>query len=95
MRLHRTWSIVIALAAAFGLAGCESLDLESIWNSKKPLPGERRAMFPQGVPGVEQGVPPDLVRGYQQPAETEPAPPPEAPAAEKPKRTRAKAAKKD
>ena len=27
-------------------------------------------MFPQGVPGVPQGVPPDLVQGYQPPPET-------------------------
>ncbi len=58
----------LLLAAGLALAGCETFDLESIWSSKKPLPGERRAVFPQGVPGVQQGVPPDLVRGYQPPA---------------------------
>ena len=41
--------------------------------SKKPLPGERRPVFNSGVPGVAQGVPPELVKGYQAPAE---APPP-------------------
>ena len=30
-------------------------------------------MFPAGVPGVPQGVPPDMVKGYQPPPE---APPP-------------------
>ncbi len=30
-------------------------------------------MFPEGVPGVPEGVPPDMVKGYQPPAE---APPP-------------------
>ena len=29
-------------------------------------------MFPQGVPGVPQGVPPDMVKGYQPPAEEPP-----------------------
>jgi hypothetical protein len=43
-----------------------------IFNTKKKLGGEREPLFPQGVPGAEQGVPPDLVKGYQ--------PPPEAPA---------------
>ena len=33
------------------------------FNTKKPLPGERKAVFPGGVPGVPQGVPPELVRG--------------------------------
>ena len=40
---------------------------------KKPLPGERRAVFPEGVPGVPQGVPREMVKGYQPPPE---APPP-------------------
>jgi hypothetical protein len=43
-----------------------------IFNSKKRISGDREPVFPQGVPGAETGVPPDLVRGYQ--------PPPEAPA---------------
>ena len=38
-----------------------------IFDNKKPLPGERRAVFPEGVPGVPQGVPPELVKGYQAP----------------------------
>jgi hypothetical protein len=46
-------------------------------------------VFPEGVPGVPQGVPPEMVKGYQPPAE---APPPviEAkPARPKPKKTAA------
>jgi hypothetical protein len=46
--------------------------------SKKPLPGERRAVFPEGVPGVQQGVPPELVRGNRQAMEAPPEPPPPA-----------------
>src|SRR6185295_10068509 len=42
-------------------------------SSKTPLKGERRSVFDSGVPGVPQGVPPELVKGYQPPAE---APPP-------------------
>ena len=56
-------------------------------SSKTPLQGERRPVFPTGVPGVPQGVPPEIVKGYQPPAE---APPPvvEAkPAKPKPKKT--------
>ena len=69
-----------ALLSALVLAGCESFDpldklseLDIMGASKKPLPGERRAVFPEGVPGVPQGVPPEMMKGYQPPAE---APPP-------------------
>ncbi len=40
-----------------------------IFDTKKPLPGDREPLFPNGVPGAETGVPPDLVKGYQPPAE--------------------------
>ena len=69
-----------ALALGLALAGCESFDpldklseLDIMGTSKKPLPGERRPVFDSGVPGVPQGVPPELVKGYQPPSE---APPP-------------------
>ena len=86
---------VAALLCGLFLAGCDSfdpLDKFQDWDlmsSKKPLPGERRPVFPEGVPGVPQGVPPDMVKGYQSPPE---APPPvvEAkPARPKPKKTAA------
>jgi len=61
-----------ALALAFMLGGCESMPnlygLEDIFSNKKPLPGERRAVFPEGVPGVAQGVPPELLPENQQAA---------------------------
>jgi hypothetical protein len=82
MHPRRTLLTMLLLGTGLALAGCETFDLESIWNSKKPLPGERREVFPQGVPGVQQGVPPDLVRGYQPPAE---APPEAAAEPDKPK----------
>ena len=56
------------------LGGCSTFDPTEWFNTKKPLPGERKAMFPDGVPGVPQGVPPELVEGYQPP----PEPPPTA-----------------
>jgi len=83
-----------ALVSGLALAGCGSFDpldklqeLDIMGSSKTPLRGERRPVFPEGVPGVAQGVPPDLVKGYQPPAE---APPPvvEAkPVKPKPKKT--------
>ncbi|TMJ02201.1 MAG: hypothetical protein E6G97_13605 [Alphaproteobacteria bacterium] len=69
-----------ALALGFALGGCESFDpldklseLDIMGTSKKPLQGERRPVFDTGVPGVPQGVPPEMVKGYQAPPE---APPP-------------------
>ena len=60
------------------LAGCGSFDPSSfdptavfdmeIFNTKKKLPGERKPVFPEGTPGVPQGVPQELVKGYQDPA---------------------------
>jgi hypothetical protein len=83
-----------ALAVGLALGGCESFDpldklseLDIMGTSKKPLVGERRPVFDSGVPGVPQGVPPEMVKGYQPPPE---APPPviEAkPAKPKPKKT--------
>lgn len=40
-----------------------------IFNTKKTLQGEREPLFPNGVPGAETGVPPDLIKGYQPPPE--------------------------
>lgn len=87
---------VAALVSGLGLAGCESFDpldklqeLDIMGSSKTPLQGQRRPVFPEGVPGVPQGVPPDMVKGYQPPPE---APPPvvEAkPVKPKPKKTAA------
>jgi hypothetical protein len=68
--------VLIASLLAFGvtLSGCESFDPSEWFNTKKPLLGDRKAVFPEGVPGVPQGVPPDLVKGYQPPPEPVPEP---------------------
>ncbi|MEA2195708.1 MAG: hypothetical protein QOG42_2316, partial [Solirubrobacteraceae bacterium] len=78
-RMRRRVFTVAALALSVALAGCESFDpldklseLDIMGISKKPLQGERRPVFDSGVPGVAQGVPPELVRGYQAPPETPP-----------------------
>jgi len=84
MQARRILLIASLLAAGLGLSGCESLgnfDPESWFNPKKPLPGERKAMFPSGVPGVPQGVPAELVKGYQPPPDI----PPEVATQEAPK----------
>jgi hypothetical protein len=75
MLKRRAGNVIAAFALALSLAGCESLSDFSIdpteWfsadflSSKKKLPGERKPVFPNGVPGVSRGVPPELVKGYQ------------------------------
>jgi hypothetical protein len=74
-RFVRIAVMVPVLALGLALAGCESFDptdLTEMFNTKKKLPGERKPIFPEGTPGVPQGVPADLVKGYQPPAEPEP-----------------------
>ncbi len=63
--LHRCVAMAFLAAAGFGLGACEQM-ADLIPDSKKPLPGERKLLFPEGVPGVTQGVPPELMRGNQQ-----------------------------
>jgi hypothetical protein len=101
------WSLLVLAAPA--LSGCANFDPDSLdifgLSEKKKLPGERRDVFPEGVPGVSQGIPPEYIRGNQPGADAAPAIPPEpaaqpqqaaaAPvAAEKPKRTVKRAAPK-
>jgi hypothetical protein len=63
--LHQGILTVAGLALGLALTGCGSFDPTDWFNSKKPLPGERKLVFPEGVPGVPQGVPAELVRGNQ------------------------------
>jgi len=88
--LPRLATVAFLALAGLGLGACEQMT-DLIPDSKKPLPGERKLLFPEGVPGVSQGVPPELVRGNQQaqghvgaPADTQ-AQPPQQQAEEKPK----------
>jgi hypothetical protein len=64
-------SVLIALAGALGgcsggLANFDPADLLDWMDTKKKLPGERKPVFPDGVPGLEQGVPKDLYKGSRQ-----------------------------
>ena len=74
MRAGSVLVFVLVLAACTPGGQFDPTEVVSsdIFNSKKRISGDREPVFPQGVPGAETGVPPDLVRGYQ--------PPPEAPA---------------
>jgi hypothetical protein len=73
--MRRPLIAAAALALGLMLSGCESFELPDMpdwFNPKKPLVGERKAVFPEGVPGVQKGVPPDLQQGYQPPPESSP-----------------------
>jgi hypothetical protein len=72
VRLKAGIAIAAALCAGLVLTGCSSTgDFEldpAYWfpDGKKKLPGERRELFPGGVPGVTQGVPPEMIKGSPQ-----------------------------
>src|SRR4029450_3317370 len=64
-------AVVIALSGA--LAGCtggmssfDPSDLLDWLDTKKKLPGERKPVFPEGGPGLDQGVPKNLYKGSAQ-----------------------------
>lgn len=40
-----------------------------MFDTKKPLQGQREPLFPSGVPGATTGIPSDLYKGYQPPPE--------------------------
>lgn len=70
--MHR-FNRIIAVVALAGFAGslsaCANFDPEKLdifgFGDKKKMPGDRKELFPQGVPGVTQGVPPELIKGHQ------------------------------
>src|SRR5580765_7252936 len=57
---------VLAGCGGGGLSGFDPSDLLDILDTKKKLPGERKPVFPDGVPGLQQGVPKELYRGNAQ-----------------------------
>ena len=68
--------ILVTSALILPLGGCASIGdaidptdwfSGDFFNGKKKLPGDRKAVFPEGVPGVTQGIPSELVKGNQQP----------------------------
>lgn len=97
-RSQRLIAAIVAAALCSALAGCgggglanfDPSDLLDFLDTKKKLPGERKPVFPEGVPGLEQGVPKDLYKGARQQDVVDPnppqavvAPPPEEPKAKR------------
>jgi hypothetical protein len=55
------------VSTGLALAGCEDTKMMEMFDGKKKLPGDRKQVFPEGIPGVQQGVPPELMKGYRSP----------------------------
>src|SRR5258708_27119430 len=86
-------AVVIALSGVLagwssGSGNWDPPDLLDFLDTKKKLPGEGKPVFPDGVPGLEQGVPKELYKGSRQEqidqqnaqaAAAAAAPPPEEP----------------
>ncbi|WP_137045119.1 hypothetical protein [Pseudolabrys sp. FHR47] len=68
-RLPRIALLSLLVLAAPVLSGCANFDPDNLdifgLNEKKKLPGERKDLFPEGVPGVSQGIPPEYRMGAQ------------------------------
>ncbi len=73
-RIHRVILLTAVLGLMSALAGCSNFDPDNLdvfgLNEKKKLPGERKDVFPEGVPGVTQGIPPEYLNRGTPPAET-------------------------
>lgn len=106
-RTTRLIAAAVLIAFTGLLGGCSSggfdpSDLLDFLDTKKKLPGDRKPVFPEGVPGLEQGVPKDMYKGAQQqqdapavaalPAEPPPAEPAKSSKSAKGKKTRRPAA---
>ncbi|MFY9957346.1 hypothetical protein, partial [Bradyrhizobium sp.] len=99
-RSQRLIAAAVLVTLSGALAGCsgglssfDPTDMLDFLDTKKKLPGERKPVFPEGVPGLEQGVPKDLYKGAQEQREQQNAetaatasvPPPEPPNAKQAK----------
>jgi len=72
-RLQRMISASVLIALSGAIGGCSSgmssfdpMDWLDFLDTKKKLQGERKPVFPEGVPGLEQGVPKSLYKGASQ-----------------------------
>ena len=96
-RLKRLIAASVLVALSGALVGCSSnissfdpMDWLDWIDTKKKLQGDRKPVFPDGVPGLEQGVPKSLYKGAQQEPDLnaqEAAVPPPPPAETKSKKT--------
>jgi hypothetical protein len=66
-RMHRVVMLAVLIGLGPAIAGCTDFDPDKLdvlgLTEKKKLPGERKPLFPEGVPGVTQGIPPEYLKG--------------------------------
>jgi hypothetical protein len=78
-RVHSIVLLVALVALAPVLVGCAGSDNDKFdlfnLNEKKKLKGERKELFPGGVPGVTQGIPPEYLKDKQPQPDTAQMPP--------------------
>ncbi|MDR3490207.1 MAG: hypothetical protein P4M05_35695 [Bradyrhizobium sp.] len=72
-RSQRLIAAAVLVSLSVVLAGCsdslsnwDPTDFLDFLDTKKKIPGERKPVFPDGVPGLEQGVPKELYKGSAQ-----------------------------
>jgi hypothetical protein len=75
-RSQRLIAAAVLISLSGVLAGCaNSFDKLADWDptdmldfldTKKKIPGDRKPVFPEGVPGLEQGVPKQMYKGSAQ-----------------------------
>ena len=62
-------AVLVPTLSAFTNFDPDNLDIFNL-NEKKKLPGERKDLFPGGVPGVTQGIPREYMKGTHPSPET-------------------------
>jgi hypothetical protein len=73
-RVDRATPAAVIVAIGLSLSACSSSTFDPTdwisgeWFEKPKLAGERKPVFPGGVPGVPEGVPAELLKGNQQAA---------------------------
>lgn len=69
-RMQRILLLATLVAIAPVITACENFDPDKLdvfhLNKQKKLPGQRVELFPNGVPGVQQGIPPEYMKGHQE-----------------------------
>ena len=72
-RSQRLIAAAVLVSLSGVLAGCsdslsnwDPTDMLDFLDTKKKIPGDRKPVFPEGVPGLEQGVPKQLYKGSAQ-----------------------------
>ena len=72
-RSQRLIAAAVLVSLSGALAGCsdswsnwDPSDMLDFLDTKKKIPGDRKPVFPEGVPGLESGVPKQLYKGSAQ-----------------------------